>query len=159
MTQAEEKAPVLVFGYGNPSRGDDALGPALLDALRESPVIDQSLTEYLTDFQLQIEHATDLAERELVIFADASISSSEPFDFTSLTPDHVPMISTHAITPASVMAVHQQIYSAPLPVCKLLSIRGYRFSLGDPLSESAERNLHAAAEFLRDYLENHETCC
>ncbi len=27
--------PILVFAYGNPSRGDDALGPAMYELLEE----------------------------------------------------------------------------------------------------------------------------
>ncbi len=30
-------APLLIFGYGNPSRGDDALGPALIRRLARYP--------------------------------------------------------------------------------------------------------------------------
>ena len=50
------QAPLLVFGYGNPSRGDDALGPALVDWLRRQRRGGAEV-ELLTDFQLQIEHA------------------------------------------------------------------------------------------------------
>ena len=46
-------APVLVLTYGNPSRGDDALGTAMFDLLEENPPDNVDL---LTDFQLQIEH-------------------------------------------------------------------------------------------------------
>ncbi len=54
--------PILVLGYGNPSRGDDALGPLLLDFIQQH--LDTSQFEIVTDFQLQIEHALDLQNRE-----------------------------------------------------------------------------------------------
>ena len=49
---------LLIFGYGNPSRGDDALGPELLGLLegeRERRPGWETI-ETQTDFQLQIEH-------------------------------------------------------------------------------------------------------
>jgi len=54
--------PVVVFACGNPSRGDDALGPLLLDQLQiwldEEGLADGF--ELISDFQWQIEHALDL---------------------------------------------------------------------------------------------------
>ena len=57
-------APILIFTWGNPSRGDDALGPALYDLLESYKRQTGELTEVelLTDFQLQIEHTVDLEE-------------------------------------------------------------------------------------------------
>ena len=64
--------PILVFGYGNLSRGDDALGPLLLDYIQKH--CDLRKIELLTDFQLQIEHALDLEHRSLILFVDASVA-------------------------------------------------------------------------------------
>ena len=68
-------APVLVFAVGNESRGDDALGPQLLRALeawlRVGDETDQF--ELLEEFQLQIEHAMDMQNRQLVLFIDAGM--------------------------------------------------------------------------------------
>ena len=50
--------PILIFGYGNLSRGDDALGPLLLEYIEDH--CDLSTIELLVDFQLQIEHALDI---------------------------------------------------------------------------------------------------
>ncbi len=55
------KAPILIFAYGNVSRGDDGLGPLLLERIESH--IDPQKVELLCDFQLQIEHALDLEGR------------------------------------------------------------------------------------------------
>jgi len=52
-----DAAPVLVLAVGNPSRGDDALGPL---AAQRLAALELSGVEVLTDFQLQVEHALDL---------------------------------------------------------------------------------------------------
>ena len=48
---------VVVFAVGNPSRGDDALGPLLMAGLEQQ---DWPGVQLVSDFQLQIEHALDL---------------------------------------------------------------------------------------------------
>lgn len=65
-------APLLVLAVGNPSRGDDALGPMLLEALRAEGVEGNGQVELLGDFQLQIEHVIDLRGRRAVLFVDAA---------------------------------------------------------------------------------------
>ena len=69
-------ASLLIFAYGNPSRGDDALGPLLLERLQ---ALNLPHVETLTDFQLQVEHAYDLQGRERVLFIDASVSCTAPY--------------------------------------------------------------------------------
>jgi hydrogenase maturation protease len=146
---------ILIFGYGNPSRGDDALGTEFLRLIE--PVIDRleqtEQVELLTDFQLQIEHALDLQHREIVLFVDASISASEPFDFFPLTPDRDVTFTTHEMSPQSVLAVYQQFNNASPPPCYMLAIRGYEFELGHPLSERARKNLDEAISFTGTLLE------
>ena len=64
---------LVIFGYGNPSRGDDALGSLLLARAETEvdrlPGLDVALVE---DFQLQVEHALDLEDRDLALFIDAA---------------------------------------------------------------------------------------
>ncbi|CAG0980853.1 hydrogenase maturation protease [Anaerolineae bacterium] len=136
--------PLLIFGYGNPSRGDDALGPLLLERLEAQgfPGV-----ECLTDFQLQVEHALDLEGRELTLFIDAHLSCPPPFQFTHLHPEADRSYTTHAMSPASVLQVFAEIYRRPPPLAFLLSIRGERFELGEGLSPEAQANLEAAAQF------------
>ncbi|HTN80845.1 MAG TPA: hydrogenase maturation protease, partial [Acidimicrobiales bacterium] len=81
-------APLLVLGVGNPSRGDDALGPLFVERLSEllAHEVSNGDVEVLTDFQLQIEHALDLTGRAKVVFVDASVSAAAPFEFSRVEP-------------------------------------------------------------------------
>jgi hydrogenase maturation protease len=144
--------PVLVFGYGNPSRGDDALGPLLIEHIQECFGADR--LELLTDFQLQIEHALDLDDRKLVLFVDASIAGPAPWNFSELEPVADIGYTTHAMHPASVMAVYQSIRKHPPPPCFLLAVKGESFELGDGLSSNAERHLREAEAFIEGLLDN-----
>lgn len=144
---------VLVLAWGNPSRGDDALGPRLIERLEAlQGGLAGSGPELLTDFQLQIEHALDLVDRDLVVFADAAASGPEPFGFGPVTPEPTLSVSTHALSPGALLGVFRRVLGHEEPACYVLGIRGYAFDLGSDLSPQALANLDAALHFLRGWL-------
>jgi hydrogenase maturation protease len=142
-------APILIFGWGNPSRGDDALGPLFVERVEAMhlPGI-----ECLTDFQLQVEHALDLAGRQRILFIDASVEALPPFRHDRLSPAHDASFSTHAMTPEAVMQVYADLYDDEPPPCELLAIRGESFELGAGLSHAAAAHLDAALTWLDDWI-------
>jgi hydrogenase maturation protease len=141
--------PVLIFTWGNPSRGDDALGPEVYNMLHQEEFDD---VDILTDFQLQIEHAVDLEKRKYILFVDASVTAGAPFEFYQLDPDQDDSYTTHAMSPQSVLAVYEKIHGYTAPPSFMLSIRGYEFGLGLPLSAQASANLSEAVAFIRRLL-------
>ncbi len=143
--------PILIFGYGNLSRGDDALGPLLLEYLSDK--IDSKNIEILTDFQLQVEHALDLENRQLVLFIDAAVNCKTAFNFTKLQAAKDKSYSTHAMSPTAVLQAYQEIIKQQSPPCFLLSIQGISFELGEDLSQQAESNLQQAIQFTEKLLE------
>jgi len=133
-------APILIVGIGNPSRGDDALGPLLVERLT---ALNLAGIELLTDFQLQIAYAIDLQGREKVIFVDASIGGAEPYQFKQIEPAADSSYSSHALSPAALLQTYRQLYGEP-PAAWVLAIRGYEFELGKGLSPQAVHNLEQA---------------
>jgi hydrogenase maturation protease len=146
---ADAVRPVLIFSWGNPSRGDDAIGPHL-DALLSGQ--DLPGVDLLTDFQLQIEHVVDLEDRACVVFIDASLSATPPFEFERLQPAEDSSYTTHAMSPAALMAVYCRVNQSTPPPCYLLSIRGYEFGLGQPISPDAQRHVEQALEFILRFI-------
>jgi len=142
--------PNLIFTWGNPSRGDDALGPAMYDLLQNE---DFNGVDLLTDFQLQIEHAIDLEGRERVLFVDASTSASAPFEFLRIQPEQDASYTTHAMSPQALLSVYRQVNGCAPPPAWLLSIRGYEFGLGLPLSTAANSHLLAAFRHVKRLLD------
>ncbi|MGB4498272.1 MAG: hydrogenase maturation protease [Methylococcaceae bacterium] len=144
--------PILIFGYGNLSRGDDALGVLMLEHIEAN--FDLKNIDLLTDFQLQIEHALDLENRELVIFVDASVKSEIGFEFTRLQPIRDLSHTTHAMTPAAILETYQTIKKQMPPPCFLLAIGADSFELGEDLGDKARQNLAKACEFMNTILNN-----
>jgi hydrogenase maturation protease len=142
-------APILVFGWGNPSRGDDALGPLFIDRIT---ALQLPGVECLTDFQLQVEHALDLENRKRILFIDASIDATAPFAVTVLEAARDASFTTHAMTPEAVMHVYVELHDEPPPPCTLLAIRGERFELGEAISPAAATHLDAALAWAKTWL-------
>ena len=141
--------PTLIFSWGNPSRGDDAIGPYISDALSQK--CDQNV-EILTDYQLQIEHVLDLEHRDRVLFIDASITASPPFDFDRLYAARDDSYTSHAMSPQSLLAVHEQVRQAAAPASFMLSVAAQRFKLGDAISTQAMEHLKASIDFIEKQL-------
>lgn len=147
-------APILFLGWGNPSRGDDAIGPLLCDRLtqlltRPDLAGIAARTEVEQDFQLQVEDASDIAGRDLVVFIDASVAAVAPFSFSRVEPVADASVTTHALSPAAVVAVTCKIFGAT-PLCYQMAVRGEVFELGEGLSEAATLHLEAAWRALRE---------
>ena len=143
--------PVLIFTWGNPSRGDDAIGPCIHDRLQAA---DLAGVDLLTDYQLQIENALDLESRERILFVDASASAQAPFEFSTLQPDRDSSYTTHAMSPGALLSVFTQVNGQQPPPAFMLSVRGYEFGLGLPISGEAKRNTEMAYSFIIDLLKS-----
>ncbi len=147
-------APVVVLAVGNPSRGDDALGPRLLARL-ETWLVAQGRAgevELIEDFQLNIEHALDLQGRRLALFIDAGSGTPAPYTFTRLHAAAGLGSSTHALEPGAVLKVFEQTCPGPAPACFVLCVRGERFELGEGLSPAAEGHAEAAWGLLAELM-------
>lgn len=148
-------APILIFGWGNPSRGDDALGPLFVEHMEEliARHPEWGEIECLTDFQLQVENALDLQGRQRVLFVDASVKTPAPCTLERISALKDASFSTHAMSPQSVLQVYSEIEDDEPPPCWLLTIRGEAFELGSPLSTAAQDYLQQALLRAVDWIE------
>ena len=137
---------LLLFGYGNPGRGDDALGPELIGRIAQ---LHLAGVECQNDMQLQVEHVTDLAACDRVLFIDADMSCTEPCDFSEISAEKDGSYTSHAMSPTALLYAYRQVYGKDAPPAFLLRIRGYDFALGDPLTEQAAANLDAATKLVQ----------
>ena len=144
MTERQTK-PLLVLGWGNLRRGDDALGHLFVAGLgAQLPADLSSDVEFLEDYQLQIEHALDLAGRQHVLFVDASLSCAAPFEASRVYAMRDTSFTSHALSPAALLQVFEDLEGTPPPPATLLAIRGDAFELGAPMSPGAQAHLLAA---------------
>lgn len=142
---------ILLFGYGNPGRGDDALGPMMVEAIEKEAY---PQVECLTDMQLQVEHAMDLEHRRQIIFVDADMSCRAPYEYAQLAAEKDGSYTSHAMTPSALLYAYRRVFERDAPPAYLLRIRGYDFELGAPLGGLAEKNLKLSRKFIASLLES-----
>ena len=141
---------LVVFGWGNDARGDDGLGPSLLGRVAHAGWPDLTVIE---DFQLQIEHALDLAGAEAALFLDAGRGTPAPFTFTEITARRDTSHTTHALAPEAVLDVYARSLGRTPPPSFMLCVRGERFELGECLSTEANERLERAWRFVQGLME------
>jgi hydrogenase maturation protease len=137
---------LVVFGWGNVSRGDDGIGPLLLSRIEQAGWDDAILIE---DYQLQLEHALDLDGADLALFIDAGTGTPAPFSFREIFPRQGMTHTSHALAPESVLAVFFQVTGKTPPPAFLLCVLGENFELGAGLSLEGAARLEMAWDFLQ----------
>lgn len=147
MTPQPERR-VVVLGYGNPGRHDDGLGPALASAVEALHLPEVAVEEA---YQLNIEDGATLADCDAALFVDASMAGAAPFEFRPVAAARSIAFTSHAVDPGSVLAICEEHFSTT-PDAWVLAIRGYDFSMGEGLSDSAQQNLAEAVTFTRALL-------
>jgi hydrogenase maturation protease len=146
-TGSVKPAPVLVLAVGNPSRGDDAIGPELAARLEDAA---PDGVEIIVEFQLQVENALDLVGRERVVFVDAGLATPAPFELRLAGAAADFVHTSHSISPEAVLATYQRIQGRDPPEAWVLCVRGEAFELGAELSAAAREHVGAAWPALRD---------
>lgn len=138
---------ILLHAYGNPGRGDDGLGNEFIVAM-ERWIKQNHLSTVITEssYQLNIEDAADIIHYDVVIFIDASSADIEPYDFSKVYPESHTTFTTHAVSPASLLALCMELYTHH-PLVYLLQIKGYEWEFREGLSAKAQENLQKSLQF------------
>jgi hydrogenase maturation protease len=145
---------ILVYGYGNPGREDDGLGIELVNRLEKwSNQSGLSGIEFDSNYQLNIEDAEIIADKDIVIFADASTEEIDDFIFTEVTGQVDVTFTTHAASPGYIVKLCMELFGH-CPQVYLLHIKGYQWEFVENISEKAEDNLQKAYDFMKNYLVN-----
>jgi len=145
---------ILIYGYGNPGREDDGLGIALVKKLEQWT--EQGKIGGITfdsNYQLNIEDAEVISDKDLVVFADASIEDIEDFILTEVTGEKDVTFTTHAASPAYIVKLCSELFGK-CPEVYLLHIKGYQWDFKEGLSEKAAINLDKSFEFMKNYILN-----
>ena len=128
---------VLVLGYGNSLRGDDGIGIAAAEQLRDT--IQSSSVRILACQQLTPELASEISKVDRVIIIDAA-KGETPGQITirEIEPSNDSATFTHELQPSTLLACSQELYGKR-PTTYLVSVTGYSFDFSDELSDTVTR--------------------
>lgn len=149
VSRPRARGRVLLIGFGNPSRADDGLGPALAARIA---ALELDGVDVEIDYQLVIEHAEQVGGYNTVIFADADVSITEPCIFRRIHPALDPSFTSHSVSPAAILALAKTCFHKT-PEAWLLGMRARDIeSFEERLTEDGERSLDAATKRLEEWL-------
>jgi hydrogenase maturation protease len=135
---------ILLYGYGNPGRQDDGLGPRIAAAI-EKLRFDHVAVD--ANYQPHIEDAAEIAEHDLVLFVDTTVEDVESYFVRQLHPAKKITFTSHLVSPESILAMCEDMYGR-VPEAWIIGIRGYEFEYREGFSEHAWRNYRQALDFI-----------
>ena len=148
---------ILIYGYGNPGRQDDALGNEFINHI-ERWIEDEGLQGVETDsnYQLNIEDADAIQDKDYVLFVDASAEDIEDFILTEVKPSEAQVEFTmHAVSTSFILELCIKLYNKH-PKTYLLHLKGYEWELQEGMTPKARENLEKALDFIKDKIMNPE---
>lgn len=131
---------VLILGYGNTLRGDDALGIHAAHALHDFYCTDGGIRVLATS-ELTFDLAEDLSQANLILFIDAA-ASGLPGELHSeaILPADEKVRFTHHWTPRTLLMLCKQLYGrAPSAMCLTMGTASTDVGVG--LSQEIEHRL------------------
>ena len=145
---------ILIIGYGNLLRGDDAIGLHAAHQL-ENLFLGDPEVGVIACHQLTPELADDISGSEFVIFLDASCEG-EPGTLRcdSISLESAPRGFSHDLDPASLVAAAEQLYGEA-PQAFSITLTGWSFEVGNKLSSGAQRELPHVVSLTREMIANH----
>ncbi len=147
----EKDKKILIYAYGNPGRQDDGLGNAVIELMEVWKQKKQLDYLYLdANYQLNVEDATEMHDKDLVIFIDASMEDDiGEYGITKVYPSDKLEFSMHATSPGYIVYLSEHIYGCSPPTY-LMHIKGYEWVFNEPMTKKAEQNLYKALNCLKD---------
>lgn len=119
----------LIIGYGNPMRGDDALGWRVAEELARSPNFAEA--EVLSCHQLAPELAERISRVQAVFFIDATIDGTPgEVQCREMAGPVSPLRFTHEYAPDELLGLSRALYGA--------APKGFVFTMGGKCFEHGE---------------------
>lgn len=143
---------ILLYGYGNPGRQDDGLGNAFIDRIQKW-IETEKLEGFELDsnYQLNIEDAEAIADKDLAVFIDASVEAIDDFCISKVTESSKITYTSHAASPGYIVDLCKQIYQTAPPTY-LLHIKGSEWAFKEGLTEKGIANLEKAIDYMKPLL-------
>jgi hydrogenase maturation protease len=140
--RAERDQHVLVIGYGNELRSDDALGPKLARRIEQERWPGMAV---VIVHQLTPELAEPISKAAAVIFLDAAADNPRDVVVREVHSEKQGELRTHVTDPGALLELARQLYGTTQPAWWIL-MRAHDLAFGESLSAKGEHVLQAGFE-------------
>ena len=138
---------ILVVGYGNTLRGDDGLGPLIVEGLQDVAAVCGVDTQTIVLPQLDVTLASEMTDTSLVIFVDArEDADEESVKVTRVFPTATPLNFRHTSHSLGIPDLLRMAldWFGSRPACYAVMPKGYNFSLSENISPNAQATARQA---------------
>lgn len=137
---ARQSPNLLVIGYGNTLRGDDGVGPRVVEAVA---ALHLPGVRTLICQQLSPEHAAPISLAQTVIFVDAAVDAPREVQMRRLEPVDTLQPMAHATDPRTLLALARDVFGH-VPQAWWLTIPAVKMDFCETLSAETRRGLEEA---------------
>lgn len=135
---------MLVYGYGNPGRQDDGIGPGIAGEIEKRF---PALTDTDANYQLGPEDAVNIAGYELVLFVDTAVDQERAVTARKLQAARNITFTSHFMKPESVLALCEDVHGST-PNAWIIGVKGYSFDYAEGLTPEALNSFSQALDFI-----------
>jgi hydrogenase maturation protease len=147
--ERDQSSGIILIGYGNELRGDDAVGPRIARIVAGWEI---EGVESRACHQLLPELAENLARKQYALFVDASLDSeAKDVSVETVMPTVSNAVDGHLSDPGSLLALSQALYGQTAQAWQV-RVPVARCDLGADLSTLARASLNAALAAIRPLL-------
>lgn len=134
---------ILVVGYGNLLRSDDAIGQQIAKDIERWGMPN---VKTIAVHQLTPELAETLADFDIIIFVDACPGSDQQdIQIEQIRSSSFNPVARYTSDPRSLLALTQTLYDR-VPQAWWVMVPGVNFEVGDRFSSTAEQNIETALQ-------------
>ena len=144
--------PALIIGYGSTLRGDDGVGPRVIELIeaRHPPGV-----ETLACHQLTPELADPISKARLVVFVDAALDVPDGLvRVNPVGPAPAHQVMVHTASPQTLLHLASSVFGV-CPPAWTVAVPVAEMGIGEQLSAVAERGAQAACQRIIELLHSH----
>jgi hydrogenase maturation protease len=142
---------VLVIGYGNTLRGDDAAGVKAAELIAQR----HPEFEYIYLHQLVPELIEKIGDYDIVFFIDAQKDITQPSVRLIAPSIEANQPRTHFISPESLLALSQQLYQRMPSNAYVIGIPASEFKFSEELSAQTTQGVTECPAMVEQIILNH----
>jgi hydrogenase maturation protease len=136
----------LVIGYGNTLRGDDGVGPRVVEAIEK---LNLPSVRTLICQQLSPEYADPVSQAHTVVFVDAAVDAPREVQLRKIEPNESAQLMAHAADPRTLLALARDVFGHA-PQAWWLTIPAVKLDFSETLTPEAQRGFEVALKKIQE---------
>jgi hydrogenase maturation protease len=155
LSGAGQDGPVLIIGYGSTLRGDDGVGPAVVELIEAKQL---EGVQTLACHQLTPELADPISRSRALIFVDAAMDlPGDSVQVSKVEPEGRHQVMVHTASPGGLLHLARSVFGR-CPEAWMVAIPVSEMGIGEQLSPLARRGVEGGVKRVLQLIEAQLGC-